>query len=169
MRKAILTGPAKTALGYVDRNTAKSVAQFLTSDDPSLVYRGLQIASRNQKVSSALANTAHTLSIASGVRNAASAIPRITVHPQFPRPAGAEDQQNIPGPIPQQKDGGAVENKSAAPQLAHGGTVADASAAKSKTRFHPQQIGARQAPDGEWYIKRAGRYLRVVPRGRSAA
>ena len=80
-----------------------------------------------------------------------------------------QNQQNIPRGPAQQKDGGAVENKSAAPQLAHGGTVADASASKPKTRFHPQQIGARQAPDGHWYVKRAGRYLRVVPRGRSAA
>ncbi len=83
--------------------------------------------------------------------------------------ANQQNQQNIPRGPAQQKDGGAVENKSAAPQLAHGGTVADASASKPKTRFHPQQIGARQAPDGHWYVKRAGRYLRVVPRGRSAA
>lgn len=40
----------RTALGYVDRNTATRVAKLLASDDPRELLQGLQIASRNQRV-----------------------------------------------------------------------------------------------------------------------
>ena len=101
------------------------------------------------------------------------------------------NQQNIPRPPSQQKNGGAIDQKNrasggmvqgcdpdsdgnpesqeksdwAAPQVdisnndklkrANGGAVG----------FHPSQIGARQAPDGKWYVKdpkRPGKYLKVV-------
>jgi hypothetical protein len=41
---------ARTALGYVDRNTATRVAKLLASDDPRELMQGLQIATRNQRV-----------------------------------------------------------------------------------------------------------------------
>jgi hypothetical protein len=166
VRHGVMTG-AKTILGYVDRNTAGRVAALLASDDPTELMRGLQIASRNKRVGDALADVARRASAVAGSK----AIPRITVRPQLPSAVGAQpQQQEIPGPAQQQNTGGAVEQKPEA--KSHGGNVDDSRSPVAPHRFHPQQIGARQAPDGEWYIrdpKRQGKFLKVVPRARSAA
>ena len=49
VRHGVITG-AKTALGYVDRNTASKVAELLTSQDPSEINRGLRLPGRTGKL-----------------------------------------------------------------------------------------------------------------------
>lgn len=45
---------AQKIIGYVDGKTAAKVAEFLTSSDPKLVQRGLDIASKNSRVAQGL-------------------------------------------------------------------------------------------------------------------
>lgn len=138
----------RSLVGYVDRNTARNVAQLLTSSDPAQIMRGIQAVRANPKLSSALRETG---SIASGMaRNvgAAGAIGRLP-RPQLPAPAAAAEpnQPNVPGVGNQQNRGGAVHRQ----ERARGG-----------------QVKPRRAKDGHLYLKdpaRPGKFLRVIPRG----
>jgi hypothetical protein len=159
VRHGVLTG-AKTALGYVDRNTAARVAQLLASSDPAELRRGLQIAAKNQKIASGLRDMAARVS---GFAGAARA-PRLG-GVQGPELLNAqEDQQNIPRPPAQQKAGGAVEHKTETRGAEHRQSSRDSVSTEGAIGFHPQYIGARRARDGQWYLpdpKRPGKYLLV--------
>ena len=93
MRQGIISG-TKTALGYVDRNTATRVAKLLASDNPVELARGLQMAARNQRVGAALGDVAAKVSAAAGALRR----PKAPIM-QLPRTTSANDQQqNVPRP-----------------------------------------------------------------------
>src|SRR5215472_7147053 len=92
----------KSALGYVDRNTAKRVAELLTSSDAEPIMRGLREASKNARIGQALRDTANRLVSTVGTSRAPKLVP------QIPGVGAAQqDQDSIPGPV-QRKDGGRV-------------------------------------------------------------
>ncbi len=139
---------AQKLIGYVDRNTARKVAEFLTSDDPQKLMRGLALVKNNPVIAARLRDLTDRVSIASGAR----AIPTPHFNLQSLNPASAQqDQPNVPGPLGQQQNGGKVEEPGS---FAHGGSVPH---------------GARLAPDGHHYLpdaNRPGKYLRIVHRRR---
>ncbi len=154
VRHGVLTG-AKTMLGYVDRRTATRVAQLLASDDPTELMRGLQIASKNQRIADGLRDMATKGSAMFGAAKA----PRVL--PQFPSTIAAEpEQQPVPGIPAQQKYGGRV-----AQQRASGGKVGDSGhKGQVESKFDPKSIGAKQAKNKRWYLPdphRPGRFLMV--------
>jgi hypothetical protein len=53
VRHGVLTG-ARTALGYIDRNTAARVARLLASNNPRELMEGLKMAARDKRVASRL-------------------------------------------------------------------------------------------------------------------
>jgi hypothetical protein len=148
IRHGVLTG-AKTALGYVDRRTAGEVARLLASNDPSELMRGLQIATKNQRVADGLRNLASRASGYFGAQRGSS-LPQI----QLPGSAGAQpQQQNVPRVEDQQQNGGRIQQQ----QRAKGGGV----------KHQGSLIGARTAKDGRDYVEdraRPGKFLLVVPR-----
>jgi hypothetical protein len=157
VRQGVLTG-AKTALGYVDRTTAAQVAKLLASNDPQELMRGLQIAAKNQRVAEGLRNMASTVTARIGAQRAPYVPPL-----QLPGVAGAQpNQQGIPGPENQQKDGGRIEQ-----QRATGGKVKGDSGHVGA--LNRGKVGlARRAKDGKLYVPdahRPGKFLMVVPRG----
>jgi hypothetical protein len=74
---AAATAGAKRAIGYVDRNVARRVAELLTSDDPAKLQQGLRMAASNQRIANGLR------AIETRLTTAASS--------QLPRPTSALD------------------------------------------------------------------------------
>lgn len=104
-----ISGGAKTAVGYVNRNLAREVARLLTSSDPRDLREGLRMASRNANVRQGLFNIAGRVAGATGIAKA----PRL----QLPEPVAAEgNQPEIPRPPAQQQAGGAVNGQAPAIQ-----------------------------------------------------
>lgn len=129
VRQGVLTA-GKTALGYVDRNTAAKVAELLTSQDPSEINRGLRIAGQNRQIAEGLRGMAAKASAMLG----AAKSPRISPL-QIPGAVGAEpQQQDIPRPPGQQKNGGAVKQQRAAGGEVHADKVED-KATKAKVHY----------------------------------
>jgi hypothetical protein len=156
VRHGLLTG-AKTALGYVDRNTAARVAGLLASDDPNELMRGLQIAAKNQRVADGLRQLGSRVAARIGAQRAPNVPPM-----QLPGNLGAEpQQQNVPGPEQKENTGGRIDQ-----QRATGGQVGGESGHKGLlNRGNPGL--ARRANDGRLYIHdphRPGKFLMVVPR-----
>lgn len=82
-----LTGMAHAGagklIGYVDRNTARKVAEFLVSDDPKKLLRGLELVNSSPQMQGALRALADRVSISGGVQGATQNNPlQITVHPR---------------------------------------------------------------------------------------
>lgn len=151
----------RSVLGYVDRNTARRVAELLTSPDPRAIMQGVNAASMNPRLGAALRETASRLSTGAGTQGAIGVTPKL----QLPAPVAAEpNQQNVPGPAYQQHRGGAVERQ---PRAA-GGKVEGRHDSASKPGMPLEAIGAKRAPDGKFYIRKPharGNYMMVVPRG----
>lgn len=116
---------AEKVIGYVDRNTARRVAEFLTSDDPQKLMKGLALVQKNPKIAPAMRDLADRVSIASGTKALPKLVPSLP-RLQAPGTAGAdENQPEIPRPPAQQKDGGRVNQQHDAHGHAHGGAVDD--------------------------------------------
>src|SRR5262249_18343759 len=121
-----MTG-VRTALGYVDRNTATRVAKLLASDDPRALMQGLQIAARNKRVMGRLRDmSSRAVTALVSVRR-----PRIPLS-QLPGATGAENSPFDPD----------AYLKDAKPEWAraNGGAV-----------LSPEAIGARKAKNGFYY------------------
>lgn len=132
VRHGVLTA-GKNLLGYVDRNTASKVAQLLASTDPAEINRGLQVAGKNRQIADGLRDMAAKASAMFG----AAKVPRFGPV-QLPGAVGAEpQQQNVPGPVPAQQNGGRVQQQ----QRAAGGRAIES---RHESRLeHNQNIPAR--------------------------
>ena len=96
VRHGLLTG-AKTALGYVDRNTAAQVAKLLASNDPGELMRGLRIAAKNKQIMDGLRQIGSTVAARIGAQRGSSVPPL-----QLPSNVGAQpNQQSVPRPVAQ--------------------------------------------------------------------
>jgi hypothetical protein len=140
MAPEAITAGFRSALGYVDRNTAKRVAELLTSSNPADIARGLSAASSNPRIGQALRETGSRASAMIGAREAATLPPSVL---QLTGGAGAQNQQQtVPGPVQAQKTGGRIEQ-----QRATGGKVGGESGHKG--RLDPQKAPlARRANGG---------------------
>lgn len=119
----------RSGLGYIDRNTSRRVAELLTSNDPSAIMRGLREVSSNPRLGDALRETAGRASVGIGASGAGQ-VPAPLL--QLPSSVGAEpNQQNVPRPPNQQKDGGRVNQQQ---PFAHGGSV-EQKATKAKAHY----------------------------------
>lgn len=117
----------RSGLGYVDRNVARRVAEMITSPDPRQIIQGIRAASSNPRIASALRETASRASTGTGAMGVIGATPRL----QLTGPTAAQpDQQSVPGPIPQQRNGGKIKDKQA---FAHGGSV---KSTKAEVHYH---------------------------------
>jgi hypothetical protein len=124
--QAISSG-VRTAVGYVDRNTAKKVAEYITSSDPSRLQQALQMAVKNRRIMQGLGDISDRMSAVSGASQTAKLIPQL---PQLPSVAGAQpNQQQVPGPPSQQNNGGRINQQR---PFAKGGAVKDT---KSKVHY----------------------------------
>ena len=87
---------ARKIIGHVDSNTARRVAQLLTSSDPNDLQIGLRMAQKNQKISDGLRSIANRMALAGQNQ----AVPRPSMPNlgslQGPIPVGASDEQNKP-------------------------------------------------------------------------
>jgi hypothetical protein len=158
MAPEAITAGFRSALGYVDRNTAKRVAELLTSSDPAKIAQGLSAASSNPRIGQALRETGSRAAAMAGAREATTLPPSFL---QLTGGAGAQNQQQaVPGPVKQQKNGGVIG------QRAKGGKV-DSGHVGALNR--PGGVKARRAKDGRLYVPdnspgREGKFLMVVPR-----
>lgn len=80
------------AAKYVDRGTARRVAEMLVSDDPNVLGEGLRIASRNKNIADGLKSIADRLGVIAAEKASSGiqprAIPQITIHKEPPRATG---------------------------------------------------------------------------------
>ena len=89
--KAISKG-LEHAAKYVDRGTARRVAEMLVSDDPNVLGEGLRIASRNRNIAEGLKSIADRLGVIAAEKASSGiqprTIPQITIHKEPPRATG---------------------------------------------------------------------------------
>ena len=80
------------AAKYVDRGTARRVAEMLVSDDPNVLGEGLRIASRNRNIAEGLKSIADRLGVIAAEKASSGiqprTIPQITIHKEPPRATG---------------------------------------------------------------------------------
>lgn len=88
-----LAAGARKFVGNVDATTARNVAELLTSSDPNKLSRGLQMATKNQKIADGLRGIANRVALA-GQNNVTGPYRGPNLGPlQGPVPAGAQDKQ----------------------------------------------------------------------------
>lgn len=80
---------AQRVIGYVDQNTARKVAELLTSDNPVDLMRGVRMATQHKKIADGIKAIGDKLTIGVGSRGA-GVLPRAI---QGPIPAGAQTEQ----------------------------------------------------------------------------
>jgi len=89
--KAISKG-LEHAAKYVDRGTARRVAEMLVSDDPNVLGEGLRIASRNKNIAEGLKSIADRLGVIAAEKASSGiqprTIPQITIHKEPSRATG---------------------------------------------------------------------------------
>ena len=80
------------AAKYVDRGTARRVAEMLVSDDPNVLGEGLRIASRNRNIAEGLKSIADRLGVIAAEKASSGiqprTIPQIVIHKEPPRATG---------------------------------------------------------------------------------
>ena len=132
--EAAMSG-VRTALGYVDRNTATRVAKLLASDDPRELMKGLNIAAKNQRIRDGLGEIASRISASAGAKE----IPRLP-YMQLPGTMyGQDQQQGVPRPPGQQHNGGGVKEQEG---FAQGGAAEKHIQRASGGRVDAQNIDA---------------------------
>lgn len=80
---------AQKVIGYVDQNTARKVAELLTSDNPGDLMKGVHMAIRHKNVADGLKAIGDRLTVGAGSRGA-SMVPRAI---QGPIPVAAQGEQ----------------------------------------------------------------------------
>ena len=77
---------------WVDKGTARRVAEMLVSDDPNVLGEGLRIASRNRNIAEGLKSIADRLGVIAAEKASSGiqprAIPQITIRKEPPRATG---------------------------------------------------------------------------------
>ena len=149
---AALTYGALRGNAAINQRLAQRVGEMLTSNDPAVLQQGFRVLGRNGAFLRALRGFDTASMTGAGTVSGVHALPPPSIGAAY----GQNNQQNVNGPPPQQKNGGAVGVKNG---FAHGGKI--------KPKFRPESIGARKAKDGRYYIyapHSRGNWQLVVPR-----
>jgi hypothetical protein len=157
--QVMTAGTIPFALGHgqkiLNERLAAQLGRMLTSDDPAIYAKGIQLAARVPAAMDRLRN------ITAG--GATTVVPKFV--PQAAVAKKDEGPSKDSAALGQHKDGGAAQRKANVSQRKVGGSVHSDHKPPLKRKFLPQSIGASRAKDGQWYIRdksRPGKWLQVI-------